>query len=189
MNRQNAVDGAAKRKLRAERRFAITPRPAKERCDGRISAARLVGLSGLENDARELLKGGRAMSAHDFVVKDLSLAEWGRKEIAIAETEMPGLMAVHARSSGRKQIAQGRAHLRLAAHDDPDRGADRNPGGAWRASALGLVQHLLHPGSRRGGDRGQVASPVFAIKGETLEDYWAYTDRHFPVAGRRAQPT
>ncbi len=34
------------------------------------------------------------MSAHDYVVKDMSLADWGRKEIEIAETEMPGLMAV-----------------------------------------------------------------------------------------------
>jgi adenosylhomocysteinase len=60
----------------------------------------------LENDARELLKGGRAMSAHDFVVKDLSLAEWGRKEIEIAETEMPGLMAVRA-EFGPKQPLRG----------------------------------------------------------------------------------
>jgi len=64
----------------------------------------------LENDAREL-EGGRAMSAQanrtqDFVVKDLGLADWGRKEIDIAETEMPGLMAVRA-EYGAKQPLKG----------------------------------------------------------------------------------
>ena len=61
----------------------------------------------------------------DYVVKDIALADWGRKEIAIAETEMPGLMAVRA---GVRQgpAAEGRPHRRLAAHDHPDRGADRD---------------------------------------------------------------
>ena len=60
------------------------------------------------------------MAFDDFKVADLSLADFGRKEIEIAETEMPGLMALRA-EFGTKQAAQGRAHRRLAAHDDPDR--------------------------------------------------------------------
>ena len=56
----------------------------------------------------------------DYVVKDISLADWGRKEMAIAEIEMPGLMATRA-EYGPRPAAQGRAHRRLAAHDHPDR--------------------------------------------------------------------
>jgi hypothetical protein len=84
----------------------------------------------------------------DFKVADLSLAEFGRKEIRLAEHEMPGLMAMRERVR-RHQAAQGRAHRRLAAHDHPDRRADRDPGRARRRGALGQLQHLLHPGPRR----------------------------------------
>ncbi len=59
----------------------------------------------------------------DCKVADLSLADWGRKEIAIAETEMPGLMALREEYAGKKPL-EGRADRRLPAHDDPDRGAD-----------------------------------------------------------------
>ena len=59
------------------------------------------------------------------------LADYGRKEIQLAEHEMPGLMAMRERY-GDEQAARRRPHRRLAAHDDPDRRADRDPG---RASA------------------------------------------------------
>ena len=73
---------------------------------------------------------------NDYVVKDLGLADFGRKEIEIAETEMPGLMALRA-GIRRVEAAEGRADHRVAAHDDPDRGADRDADRAWRRSALG----------------------------------------------------
>ena len=95
---------------------------------------------------------GTAHMFNDYVVKDISLADWGRKEIAIAETEMPGLMAI-ARGIRREAAAQGRAHRRLAAHDDPDRRADRDAEGARRRHPLGLLQHLLDPGPCRRRDR------------------------------------
>ena len=72
----------------------------------------------------------------DFKVADLSLAEFGRKEIRLAEHEMPGLMALR-EEYGAAQPLQGRAHHRLAAHDDPDRRADRDARRARRRSALG----------------------------------------------------
>ena len=62
----------------------------------------------------------------DYVVKDFGLAEWWRKEIAIAKIEMPGLMATR-EEFGPEQPLRGGAHLRLAAHDHSDRGADRDP--------------------------------------------------------------
>ena len=53
------------------------------------------------------------------------------------------------------EAARRRTHLRLAAHDHPDRRADRDAGRARRRGALGELQHLLHPGSRRGCGRGR----------------------------------
>jgi hypothetical protein len=90
--------------------------------------------------------------AHDYKVRDLALADWGRKEIDIAEAEMPGLMSIR-KEVRRRAAAQGRARDRLAAHDDPDRRADRDAEGPRRRRALGLVQHLLDPGPRRRRDR------------------------------------
>ena len=84
----------------------------------------------------------------DYKVADLALADWGRKEIRIAETEMPGLMAIR-EEYAPEQPLHGARIAGLAAHDDPDRGADRDPAGARRRSALGLVQHLLDAGPCR----------------------------------------
>ncbi len=60
--------------------------------------------------------------ATEYKVADMSLADWGRKEISIAEFEMPGLMSI--RKNTRRQAPEGRAHHRVAAHDHSDRGAD-----------------------------------------------------------------
>jgi adenosylhomocysteinase len=73
---------------------------------------------------------------NDYIVKDISLAEFGRKEISLAETEMPGLMATR-EEYGPQAAPEGRAHRGLAAHDDPDRGADRDAGGARRRHSAG----------------------------------------------------
>ena len=120
----------------------------------------------------------------DYIVRDISLADWGRKEIEIAETEMPGLMA-RARGVRQGPAAEGRPHRRLAAHDHPDRGADRDAAGAGRRRALGLVQHLLDPGPRRRRHRRRTGTPVFAVKGETLVEYWEYAHTHLRVGRRR----
>ena len=69
---------------------------------------------------------GAFLASTDFKVADLSLADFGRKEIELAEHEMPGLMA-HPRRVRRQPAARRRPHHRLAAHDDPDRGAHRDP--------------------------------------------------------------
>ena len=119
-----------------------------------------------------------------FKVKDLALAELGRKEIRLAEQEMPGLMALRARHAGA-EAARRRAHHGLAAHDGADGRADRDAGRPRRRRALGVVQHLQHPGPRRRRGRGRPrrapsSSPqgvaVFAWKGETLEEYWWCTN-------------
>jgi adenosylhomocysteinase len=113
----------------------------------------------------------------DYIVKDIALAEFGRKELDIAETEMPGLMALR-EEYGASQAAQGRAHRRLAAHDDPDRRSDRDAGRAGRGCALGLVQHLLDAGPRGGRDRRRRHAGL-RDQGQTLEEHWDYLDKSF----------
>ena len=80
--------------------------------------------------------------------RDLSLAEWGRKEIRLAEHEMPGLMALRAEYEG-KQPLDGRADHGLAAHDRADGRAHRDARRPRRRRALGVLQHLLDAGPRR----------------------------------------
>ena len=119
----------------------------------------------------------------DYKVADLALAGWGRKEIELAEVEMPGLMALRAEFADARP--SGAPHHGLAAHDHPDGRAHRDPHRARRRRALGVVQHLLDPGPRRRG-RGRRAGrhhrrprgvPVYAWKGETLDEYWWCTDQ------------
>ena len=121
---------------------------------------------------------------HDFKVADLSLCEFGRKEIQLAEHEMPGLMALR-QEFGPQQPLKGAQDRRLSAHDRADRGAHRDPRRPRRRRALGQLQHLLHPGPRRRGRRRRPQRhadnpqgvPVFAWKGETLEEYWWCTEQ------------
>ena len=113
-------------------------------------------------------------------MKDLGLADWGRKEIDIAETEMPGLMAVRAEYG--PAAAEGRENRRLPAHDDPNRGADRNAASPWRqvrwasCNIFSTQDHAAAAIAAKG-------TPVFATKGETLLEYWDYAHKIFEWAG------
>ena len=62
------------------------------------------------------MKSALKKNISDYKVKDMSLAPWGRKEIEIAQTEMPGLMAIRKEYEG-KQPLKGGAHCRLYSHD------------------------------------------------------------------------
>src|SRR5499433_3432665 len=119
-------------------------------------------------------------SANDSVVKDIGLAEWGRKELAIAETEMPGLMATRA-EFGPKQPLKG-ARIAGSLHMTIQTavlietlkalGADIR----WVSCNIYSTQDHAAAAIAAGG------TPVFAIKGESLEDYWDYTHRIFDFA-------
>ena len=105
----------------------------------------------------------------DYKVKDLSLADWGRKEIAIAETEMPGLMALRAEFGQSQVLARARIAgcLHMTIQTAVLIETLRGTGGG---SSLELLQHLLDPGPRRR-RHGRAGVPVFAWKGETEEEY------------------
>ncbi len=121
--------------------------------------------------------------ASDYVVKDIGLAEWGRKELAIAETEMPGLMATR-EEYGPKQPLRG-ARIAGSLHMTIQTavlietlkalGADVR----WASCNIYSTQDHAAAAVAAGG------TPVFAIKGETLDDYWDYTHRIFEWARRR----
>ena len=125
-----------------------------------------------------------ADEAPKWKVADLSLADFGRREIELAEHEMPGLMAMRAEFAGSQPLAgariTGSLHMTVQTAvliETLDR--------AGRRGALGQLQHLLHPGPRgrrRGGRPGGHGAeprgvPVFAWKGETLEEYWWCTEQ------------
>ncbi len=114
----------------------------------------------------------------DYVVKDIALAEFGRKELDIAETEMPGPDGA-ARGIRRKQTAGRITHCWLAPYDDPDRSSDRNALLPWGLMCAGR-RAISFP--RRITPLHAIAlggTPVFAIKGQSLEEHWDYLDRSF----------
>jgi len=115
--------------------------------------------------------------AGDYVVKDIALAAWGRNEIAIAETEMPGLMAT------REEYGPGQ----------PLRGARIAGSLHMTIQTAVLIETLTHLGAdvrwascniystqdHAAAAIAQAGVPVFAVKGESLTDYWDYTHRIF----------
>jgi len=117
------------------------------------------------------------LSPTDYVVKDIGLAEWGRKEISIAETEMPGLMATR-EEFGSKQPLRG-ARIVGSLHMTIQTavlietlkalGADVR----WASCNIYSTQDHAAAAVAAGG------TPVFAVKGESLTDYWDYTHRIF----------
>src|SRR5689334_2663233 len=118
----------------------------------------------------------------DYVVKDIALADWGRKEIEIAETEMPGLMAVRA-EFGKDQPLKG-ARIAGSLHMTiqtavlietlQSLGADVR----WASCNIFSTQdHAAAAIAVKG-------TPVFAIKGETLVEYWEYAHKIFEWSDR-----
>jgi adenosylhomocysteinase len=119
----------------------------------------------------------RAQPATDYVVKDVSLADWGRKEIAIAETEMPGLMAVREEYGPEQPLRGARIcgslHMTIQTavliETLKALGADVR----WASCNIYSTQDHAAAAVAAGG------TPVFAIKGETLKEYWDYQHRIF----------
>jgi adenosylhomocysteinase len=116
-------------------------------------------------------------AAQDYVVKDIGLADFGRKEIAIAETEMPGLMATR-EEYGKKQPLKG-ARIAGSLHMTIQTavlietlkalGADVR----WASCNIYSTQDHAAAAVAAGG------TPVFAVKGESLKEYWDYTRKIF----------
>ncbi|HRP12671.1 MAG TPA: adenosylhomocysteinase, partial [Terricaulis sp.] len=121
------------------------------------------------------------MSATDFIVKDLGLADWGRKEIDIAETEMPGLMAVRA-EYGPKQPLKG-AKIAGSLHMTIQTAVLIETLQALGADVRWASCNIFSTQDHAAAAIAAKGTPVFATKGETLLEYWDYAHKIFEWAG------
>src|SRR5215468_3608655 len=125
--------------------------------------------------ARE--KKAAAKQSHDFVVADMELADWGRKEIAIAEHEMPGLMAVRKKYAAAQPLKgariAGSLHMTIQTAVLIETLQALGANVRWTSCNIYSTQdHAAAAIAVQG-------TPVFAVKGETLEEYWEYAHRIF----------
>ncbi len=113
----------------------------------------------------------------DYVVKDLGLADYGRKEIDIAETEMPGLMACRAEFGESKPLTGARITGSL--HMTIQTAVLIETLTALGAEVRWASCNIFSTQDHAAAAIAATGVPVFAIKGETLEEYWDYADRIF----------
>jgi adenosylhomocysteinase len=119
-------------------------------------------------------------AATDYVVKDISLAEWGRKEISIAETEMPGLMATR-EEFGPQQPLRG-ARVCGSLHMTIQTAVLIETLEALGADVRWASCNIYSTQDHAAAAIAATGTPVFAVKGESLEEYWDYTHRIFDWA-------
>jgi len=113
----------------------------------------------------------------DYVVADLTLADWGRKEIRIAETEMPGLMAIREEFAGVQSLKgariTGSLHMTIQTAVLIETLTALGAEVRWASCNIFSTQDHAAAAVAASG------VPVFAVKGESLEQYWDYTHRIF----------
>ncbi|MBT2131876.1 adenosylhomocysteinase [Aliiroseovarius lamellibrachiae] len=113
----------------------------------------------------------------DYIVKDIALAEFGRKELDIAETEMPGLMALREEYGETKPLAGSRIvgslHMTIQTAVLIETLVALGADVRWASCNIFSTQDHAAAAIAAGG------TPVFAIKGQSLEEHWDYLDRSF----------
>ncbi|HEX2519821.1 MAG TPA: adenosylhomocysteinase [Castellaniella sp.] len=123
-------------------------------------------------------------TAHDYAVADITLADWGRREIAIAETEMPGLMATREEYAAQQPLKgariAGSIHMTIQTAVLIETLKALGAQIRWASCNIFSTQDHAAAAIAAGG------SPVFAVKGESLEEYWQYTHRIFEWPGEPA---
>jgi adenosylhomocysteinase len=114
---------------------------------------------------------------HDFAVADLGLADWGRKEMAIAETEMPGLVAIGNEFAQEKPLQGARiaGSLHMTIQTAMLIETLKKLGADVRWASCNIYSTQDHAAAAIAAN----GTPVFAYKGENLDDYWEYTHRIF----------
>ena len=120
------------------------------------------------------------MSGQDYIVADIGLAGWGRKEITIAETEMPGLMASREEFGGSKPLKGARisGSLHMTIQTAVLIETLKALGAEVRWASCNIFSTQDHAAAAIAAS----GTPVFAVKGESLTEYWEYTDRIFQWA-------
>ena len=116
-------------------------------------------------------------AAADYRVADLALADWGRKEIAVAETEMPGLMAIRDEYASKKPLQgariSGSLHMTIQTAVLIETLSALGADVRWASCNIFSTQDHAAAAIAKGG------TAVFAYKGESLEDYWEFTHAIF----------
>src|SRR3954466_14736057 len=111
----------------------------------------------------------------DFRVADLKLADWGRKEIAIAESEMPALMAIRAEYAARQPLkgarVTGSLHMTIQTAVLIETLKALGAQVRWASCNIFSTQDHAASAIAAGG------TPVFAYKGESLDEYWEFTHK------------
>ena len=118
-----------------------------------------------------------AFNAADSAIADISLADWGRKEIRIAETEMPGLMAVREEFAAQQPLKGARitGSLHMTIQTAVLIETLQALGAQVRWASCNIFSTQDHAAAAI----AATGTPVFAIKGESLKDYWDYTHQIF----------
>src|SRR5437763_5081181 len=120
-------------------------------------------------------------TATEYKVGDLSLAEWGRKEISIAEHEMPGLMAIGQKYAREKPLdgvrVTGSLHMTIQTGVLIETLVDLGADVRWASC------NIYSPQDHAAAAIAAAGIPVFAVKGETLPEYWDYTAKLFDWHG------
>ena len=122
------------------------------------------------------------LAADQYLIKDLSLAAWGRKEMNIAESEMPALMAIR-REYAATQPLKG-ARITGSLHMTIQTAVLVETLQALGAQVRWASCNIFSTQDQAAAALVAKGTPVFAYKGETLEDYWDYTHRIFEFAGK-----
>ncbi|MBZ0069335.1 MAG: adenosylhomocysteinase, partial [Thiobacillus sp.] len=119
-------------------------------------------------------------SFNDYIIADLSLADWGRKEIKIAETEMPGLMAIREEFAAAQPLKGARitGSLHMTIQTAVLMETLTALGAELRWASCNIYSTQDHAAAAMAAE----CIPVFAVKGESLADYWDYTHRIFEWA-------
>src|SRR3954463_9701566 len=122
-------------------------------------------------------KNSPSKDSKDYVIADLSLADWGRKEIAIAETEMPGLMAIREEYAATQPLRgariAGSLHMTIQTAVRIETLKALGAAGLWASCNIYSTQDHAAAAIAAAG------TPVFAYKGESLEEYWEFTHKIF----------
>ena len=122
----------------------------------------------------------KAVVSHDYHVADISLAGWGRREIAIAETEMPGLMAIREEYASRQPLKGARitGSLHMTIQTAVLIETLKALGAEVRWASCNIFSTQDHAAAAIAAE----GIPVFAYKGESLVEYWEYTHKIFEWA-------
>src|SRR5882762_1177810 len=126
-----------------------------------------------KTNGKKTTSNGKARSAADYHVKDISLAEWGQKEISIAEQEMPGLMSVREKYGSQKPFAgvriSGSLHMTIETAVLSETLVELGASVRWASCNIFSTQDQAASAIAKAG------ISVFAFKGESLEEYWDFT--------------